>query len=248
LKKTLVLQLALLGSLPLFAAPIGNPASPTLIQQGVFIDDTVWCQPRASFLENFTLAQQLFSSSAQNTLMRSTAMLGAVTWSIRERFDLSLVLGTGQNYFRLYKDSQLLEFRSSGGLVWYGEGKLILLEVKDTMLSIFGAAGGWDWMEGPAYRDAVPQMHNTHLKMRFWQAGVALTQQIGTFAPYFGVGVLRSRWKLTETSSQVFRLSQKYTAGPFLGCTFSAASQIALNIEWRGQIENAWTVSGEVRF
>jgi hypothetical protein len=33
-----------------------------------------------------------------------------------------------------------------------------------------------------------------------------------------------------------------------LGCTFSTASQIALNIEWRGEIENAFTVSGEIRF
>jgi hypothetical protein len=124
---------------------------------------------------------------------------------------------------------------------------LILLEVRDTILSIFGEAGGWNWMKGPAYVDEQPQPHDAHLKMRFWQAGVALTQQIGFFSPYLGVAILKSRWKLTEYS-EVFRFYQKYSAGPFLGCTFTAGSKIALNLEWRAQIENAWTISGEIRF
>ncbi len=235
-------------STSLLAAPIGNPASPVLLQQGAFIPDTVWCQPRASFFEDFTFQQQLSCSSAQNSSTSSVSSLGSVTWSIRERFDLSLILGSAENYFRIYQGNRLLEFRPSGGLVWYGEGKLILLEVKDTVLSIFGEAGGWNWMKGPAYINERPQKHDAHLQMRFWQAGIALTQQIGFFSPYLGVAVLRSRWKLTEASSKVFRFHQKYTAGPFLGCTFSTASKIALNIEWRGEIENALTVSGEFRF
>ncbi len=232
---------------PLFAAPIGNPASPVLIQEGVFIADTVWCQPRAAFFEDFTFQQQLYCASAQNSFTSSVIELGSFTWSIRERFDLSLIFGSAQNYFRVYQGNRLLEFRPSGGLVWYGESKLILLEVKDTILSTFVEAGGWSWMKGPAYIDERPQKHNAHLKMRFWQAGIALTQQIGFFSPYLGVAVLRSRWKITEAFPQVFRFHQKYSAGPFLGCTFSTASKLALNIEWRGQIENAFTVSGEVR-
>jgi hypothetical protein len=243
LKKTIFF---FLFATSLFGAPVGNPASPVLLQQGLFIPDTIWCQPRASFFEDFTLPQ-LACSSAQNVSIRSVGSLGAVTWSIRERFDLSLLLGSGENYFRIYQGARLLEFRPSGGLIWYGEGKLILLEIKDTVLSLFGEAGGWSWMSGPAYIDAQPQPEHGHLQMRFWQTGVACTQQIGFFSPYLGIAVLRSRWKLTEASS-VFRFHQKYTAGPFLGCTFSTASQIALNIEWRGEIENAFTVSGEIRF
>ncbi len=235
-------------SLSLCAAPIGNPASPTLLQQGVFIADTTWCQPRVSFLEDFTQTQQLSCSSAHNSFAQFALELGSLTWSIREKFDLSITLGGAQNYFRLYQENHLLEFYSGGGLVWYGEGKLILLEVKDTILSIFGEAGGWDWMDGPAYVDENPQGPDSHLKMRFWMAGAALTQQIGLFSPYLGIAVLRSRWKLEEVSLETFHFSQKYTAGPFMGCTLSSGSQVALNIEWRAQIENAWTVSGEVRF
>lgn len=231
-----------------YSAPIGNPASPTLIQEGLWIKDTVWCQPRVSFSEDITLNHQLSSSMAQNVSAASFATLGTLTWSIRERFDLSLILGSAENYLRLYQGTQLLEFRPSGGLIWYGEGKLILLEVKDTILSLFGEAGGWNWMKGAAYINERPQKHDAHLKMRFWQAGVALTQQIGLFSPYLGVVVLRSRWKMTEAPSQVFRLHQKYTAGPFLGCTLSTTSKLALTIEWRDEIENAFTVSGELRF
>ena len=176
--------------------------------------------------------------------MSSIATLGSLSWSIRERFDLSLILGSGENYFRLYKNNHFIELRPNDGLIWYGEGKLILLEVKDTILSIFGEAGGWDWMKGTSSIDARPQ-HHVDLKMRFWQAGVSLTQQIGFFSPYIGVAVLRSRWKITP---QVLRLHQKYTAGPFLGCSLSNASKLSLNIEWRAMFENAFTVSGELRF
>jgi len=234
-------------SFPAYSAPVTNPASPTLIQEGLFIADTFWCQPRASFSQDFTSTRQLHSSSAHNITTSSYTSLASATWSIRERFDLSLILGSAENYFRMYQDNQLLEFRPSGGLIWYGEGKLILLEVRDTILSIFGEAGGWDWMSGPAYVNQRPQKNDANLKMRFWQAGVSLTQQIGLFSPYLGVAVLRSRWKLTEPS-QTFRFHQKYTAGPLLGCALCTTSKISLNIEWRGMIENAYTVSGELRF
>jgi hypothetical protein len=227
-------------STSLCAAPIGNPASPTLIQEGVFIADTFWCQPRISFLENFTLDQQLCYSVPATSI----SSLGVITWSIRERLDLSIILGSGEQYFRIYKNNHFLEFRLNDGLIWYGESKLILLEIKDTILSVFGEAGGSNWMKGPAYIDERPQKE-AHLKMRFWQAGVALTQQVGHFCPYIGIVILRSRWKITP---HVLRLHQKHTAGPFLGCTIGNTSKFALNIEWRGMVENAYTVSGEIRF
>jgi len=186
-----------------FGMPIGNPASPTILEQGFFIPDTVWCQPRVSYLFDHT--QVKFQNHTHRT---SNAQLGALTWSIRERFDLSCVLG--------------------GNFIWYGEGKLILLEIKDAIFAIFGEAGGED---------------SSDVKMRFWEAGAAFTQRLGYFSPYLGIAAQQSRWKIEHV-----RLEQKHSLGPFLGCTLSNSKKISANVEWRGVIENSFTVSSEVRF
>jgi hypothetical protein len=233
------------------AAPVTNPASPGILEQGLFIPDTVWTQPRASFLEDFTTQERLHCtaspSSVQKTFMSGNSQLGAVTWSIKERFDASLILGTSNNVFRLFEGAQLVEFHTSGGLVWYGEGKLILIEMKETSFSIFGEAGGWDWMSGPYFINDEP-ISNSNLKLRFWEAGAAFTQRIGFFTPYFGIAVLQSRWKMSSPTHITYRFTQKHTTGPFLGCTLSTSSKVSLNVEWRGWFENSLNVAGEIRF
>lgn len=201
--KKLLLFLAISASN--WAAPIGNPASPTILEQGFFIPDTVWCQPRVSYLFDYT--QVKFKN---HTHRSSISQLGALTWSIRERFDVSCILGGGRDF------------------IWYGEGKLILLEIKDTIFSIFGEAGGQD---------------GSHLKMRFWEAGAAFTQRLGSFSPYLGIAAQQSRWKINHVHPD-----QKHSLGPFLGCTVSNCKKISANIEWRGIIENSLTASAEVRF
>lgn len=165
-----------------------------------------------------------------------------------ERLDLSLLLGSGQNTFQMMQGMKAISAQVSGGLIWYGEGKLILIEVQDTTLSVFGEAGGWDWMTGPFYQNDVPLASKGQLKMRFWEVGAALSQQIGLFSPYMGVVIMHSRWTMEQPFLGTFYFHQKYPVGPFLGCTLSRASKILLNIEWRGWIENALTLSGEIRF
>lgn len=237
-----------LFALKALAAPIGNPASSAILQEGLLISDTVWTQPRVGFFEDFTLNHRLVGSSLKNVSLEGTSIVGSLVWSMFERLDIALLLGSGQNTFRMMQGTKALETRVSGGLIWYGEGKLILLEVQDTTFSAFGEAGGWDWMTGPFYADDRPVASNAHLKMRFWETGVALSQQIGFFSPYLGVVVMHSRWKMDHTSLGILRFHQKYPVGPFLGCTLSKGVKILLNIEWRGWVENALALSGEVRF
>ncbi len=242
--------LLFLASTSIFAAPVGNPAAPSIIQNGLFVPDTVWCQPRASFAEDFTFQQRLdcteSPSDVQKTFMEGNAQLGTATWSMYERFDLSMTLGTSSNQFRLFEGAQLVEFQTSGGLVWFGDGKLILIEMKDTSFNLFGQAGGWDWMKGPYSIDAVPSEGNANLSMRFWQAGASFSQRMGYFSPYIGIVVFKSSW--TVNADTTYRFIQAHDVGPVLGCTLSSTSILSLNVEWRGWFENACNVSGEIRF
>lgn len=242
----------LLLAAALHSAPIGNPSSPALIQDGLFVPDTVWCQPRASFSEDFIASQKLSGSRHYTHVGRikidAISSLGAATWSIMERFDLSFVAGSGQEKIAFSLNDAPYRAKFKHGLIWYGEAKLVVLEVKDTTLSGYGQAGGWDWMSGPLTSSAGTLGRHANLQMRFWAAGATLSQKIGSFSPYGGVIVMRSRWKLDHTGIGGFNLHQKYPVGPLVGLSYCNTSKILLNGEWRGWVENAFTLSAEVRF
>lgn len=161
-----------------------------------------------------------------------------------ERFDLSVVLGTASSRLK-FSD---IDFKPSGGLVWYGEGRLILIELKDTSFCLFGEAGGWDWMNGSYSVNTMSTGVQADLMMRFWEAGAAFTQKIGFFTPYIGVAVSQSKWKISRAQTTLFRLSEAYSTGPFLGFSLAIASKIAINLEWRGVFENSLAASSEIRF
>jgi hypothetical protein len=241
-----------LFSTSLFAAPVGNPASPSILQKGLFISDTRWCQPRASFAQDFTSQQLLTGSESKNFVQKASlkgrSQLGTATWSIQERFDLSMTLGTSSNQFRFFELDQIREFQASSGLVWFGSAKLALIELKETSFSLFGQAGGWDWMKGPYSIQKRPVIGEAALHLRFWQVGAAFSQRIGHFSPYMGIVVFESVWKVTMKNEEIYRFSQTYDTGPIVGCTLSSASAFSLNVEWRGWFENAFNVSGEIRF
>jgi hypothetical protein len=241
-----------LSAVGLFAAPIGNPASPALLQEGLWIPDTVWCQPRASYLADFTMKKRLSGSRHLSKIeegrISGNSSLGTLAWSIRERLDVAVTAGAGSNSFRFSLDGPSYEARYRNGLIWYGEAKLVVIEIKNTSICGFGEAGGWDWMSGRVTQDGELLAKRSHLLMRFWTAGAAVTQSIGWFTPYGGVIVMHSRWKLSHSTLGDVLLHQKYPVGPLFGCSIGNGSKALVNVEWRGWIENAVTVSAEIRF
>ncbi len=234
----------LLACTSLAAAPIGNPSSPSVLQQGFVIPDTSWCQPKISFTEDVMFNKRLAKDSVQAGCVDSHSQLGSATWSMWERFDVSIVLGTASSHLNAFN----VDFKPSGGLIWYGEGKLILIEMKETSFCLFGEAGGWDWMNGPYSISDESAGQQANLKMRFWEAGAAFTQKIGFFTPYVGVAVSESRWQVSSPQASLFNLFEAYATGPFLGCSLSLASKVAVNVEWRGVFEHSFAASGELKF
>ena len=231
------------------AMPIGNPASPAILQEGFFVPDTAWSQPRLGYTEDFVHSCNLKSQTAQvkNGWLKSRSELVAITWSILERLNLSVILGTGKNTFHFQFQSNPIHGQVSGGLSWAAEGKLILLEVKDTTLSLFGLGGGYNWMTGKITIDH--QIHpQTCSSMKFWQAGASLTQKLGIFFPYIGIVFFQAKWSLSPQNETTFYFEEKHSLGPFLGCSLSSGSQFLLNLEWRVWIENGGSISAEIRF
>lgn len=254
-----VLQLALIVSfliapLYFFSAPIGNPSSPAILDEGFFIPDTFWSNIQAGFTEDCLLQKRLKvshnsqTSDIRKARMNGNAQIGQIAWSIRDRFNLEAVLGSGQLFWNWTQKGQMIRGETDTGFVWTGSAKLVIFEVKDTSFAATAQVGGWDGMEGHLRFDGKPAADKAKIQLRYWQAGAALTQKIGLFAPYLGCIVNQTQFKVSRLKSGSARLEPQILAGPFLGCTLSSGSRLLLNIEWRGWFEQGLAVSGQIRF
>ena len=171
-----------------------------------------------------------------------------VAWSIRERFNFQIELGSGQFHWRWKQQERNLTGQSDGGLIWGADAKLILLEIKDTSFAVDTQAGGWDWMEGPASTNGVALAGTTQSKLRFWQIGVAVTQKIALFSPYLGLAANRSRLKISHLSTGNGTMHARHDLGPFVGCSICNGVKFLVNLEWRGWFEEGVALSGQIRF
>jgi len=174
--------------------------------------------------------------------------VAAVAWSVRERFNFQVELGSGQFQWRWKQTGRNVSGRSNGGLIWSGDAKLIILEINDTTFAFDAHAGGWDWMDGHATTNGIALPETTQSYLRYWQIGAALTQKISLFAPYLGFAVNRTRFKVSHLPTGNGRMHARHVVGPFGGCSICNGSKILVNLEWRGWFEEGISLSTQVRF
>lgn len=222
--------------LTVFAASIGNPSTPALLEEGLFIPDQTWSSPQAAYEGDFLLEKKLKSQSdsgIEKAQLEGNSQLGELAWCIRERFLLQVELGTGAFKWRWNGSNLSFSEKVNGGLIYNGSAKLLILEVKETSIAVDGHVGGWSGMKG----------NSGSAHFRYWQFAVGLTQKIGMFAPYAGVAINQSRYKI----DQIYFRGEE-TVGPFLGCSLTNGALIFLNLEWRGWFEEGLSLSGQIRF
>lgn len=246
--------IAFLFTSSLAAVPIGNPALPSLLQEGFFIPDECWSNPQCGICGDFLLQKKMRSCRASQSLglhkgeIWGTSEVGAIAWSIRERFNFQIELGSGRFYWRWKQTGRNVEGQTNGGLLWSGNAKLVILEVKDTVLAADARAGGWDWMDGPANSNGSALDGKASSILRYWQIGAALTQRISLFSPYLGCAVNRTRFKVSKLSTGTGWMHARHVVGPFGGCSISNGAKFLFNLEWRGWFEEGISLSAQVRF
>jgi hypothetical protein len=238
----------------LFCAPIGNPAAPSLLEEGFFIPDTSWTNFQIGFTQDF-LIEKMFRAARTSPLqpvsqasLSGNAELAEAVWSIKERFNMRFAVGPGTFDWSWIQTQGRLEGESGTG-VWGGlNGSLILLEVKDTSLAIEGQIGGWIGAQADVCLNGVPLAGQAQCDFHYWQAGAALTQKIGILAPYLGCTVNQTVFHATQLATGNVRLRSLTIVGPFAGCTLTTGTMASLNLEWRGWFEEGISVSGQLRF
>lgn len=162
---------------------------------------------------------------------------GTFIWNIRERFNIQVELGSGQYSWKIQEGETGISGKANGGILWSGDAKLIIFNVRDLLFAMDAKAGGWDWMTGPSSRSL----------LRYWQLGIAFTQKIAIFSPYIGCAINRTRSKLS-TRERTIWLHERHHVGPFAGCSISRGNWFLANLEWRGYFEEGVTLGAQVRF
>jgi hypothetical protein len=238
----------------LLAVPIGNPTAPSILEEGFFIPDTSWTNLQGGVAFDWLVKQRFCARTSSQSFglhraeLSGSSQLGNATWNIAERLNIQIDLGSGR-YFWQWKQvgDVAIEGDLSGGMLWSGSAKLVVIEIKDISLSADVHAGGWDWMKGHAASNGVPLGQTVYSEMRYWQFGAALSQKFDFLIPYLGVLANRSRLKISKLESGIGWLRSRHTMGLFLGCTLSKGTDIALNVEWRGGFEQGLAISGQIR-
>ena len=231
------------------ASSVGNPALPSLLDEGFCIADTSWTNPQCGVLVDCLFEKRLKSSSnIHQSFLSGTSEMGQVIWNIRERFNLQAQLGSGQYTFRYRQKGDTIQGGFRGGLLFGGDAKLIIFNAKDTTFALDAQVGGWHWMKGASTLNETHQILDVTSQLRYWQLGVGLSQKISIFSPYIGLAVNRISLEIVNPPWKTRRLHARHNLGPFGGCSIGSGNRFLLNCEWRAFFEYGLSVSGQIRF
>ncbi len=220
-------------ALPLFSAPVGNPANPVLLDEGFWIPDTFWSNVQAGATQDFLIQKKLMPAKKFSHLplskikMEGNSQIANLVWCIREKLNIQMNLGSAR--FKWRWNDQRQSIRGSGsGFFLGGDIKLVLLEAQDTVFAADGQAGIWK---------------DSGAEYSYWQGAFALSHKFRFLAPYAGWTFNGTNFKAEQISFRALILS-----GPFAGCTISNGSRFFLSAEYRGWFEQGASVSAQVRF
>jgi len=245
----------LLGASVGFAAPIGNPSDPSILEEGIWIPDRCWSSVRAGMSGDFMLLKRLQPCRVSKGLgisrpeMKWKLAVSDLGWNIRERFDLHFLAGpVASVQFQWHQGGQEYTANSSQGLFWGASSKVVLLEVQDTTVGVDFHGGGIEWMQGPFMQNAGPDAQDFTSRLYFWQIAAGVSQNAGMFRPYAGAAMNQLTCIFHPSETKRLRFHDLLKVGMYEGCTVTLGSKVYLNIEARQIFESGLTVAGELRF
>ncbi len=248
----------------LTAAPVGNPASPELIREGICIPKESWIQIRAGYEGDFVsdakMKQAEESSGVVDRYQQGTNG-GLILCNLLDRVDLYGILGSSRtetNWRFIDANDTIHQVAISTfyNFLWGIAGRAILHQWDHLIIGTTGSFRHAIYHPSTATLDAVNlSTTDTHLLWEEWQVGLDLSYNIGLLTPYIGT-------KYSHTEATIGNFSQPIAAngsgtthmrnrsswGIFIGCALTTGAYFLLNIEGRLIDEEAIAISGEFRF
>lgn len=250
-------------SVGLFGAPVENPSSPKLIEEGFFIPKDSPVNVRVGYEGDFVgdaRLKQYGPGSGQVDTYEQQTNSGTCTINFFDRVDLYTVLGTSRTYadwrFTASGITHRAQVETLYDFLWGLGARGILYEYGNCS---FGLGGRY---ENSHYDNlyltidgAVKRVAGTYLHWQVWQIDLDFSYKIDMFCPYIGVKYSNVRTKIgnfttaiANNGSGTNQFENRTPVGVVIGCTLTSGKYFMLNLEGRLVDEEAVTISGDLRF
>jgi len=248
-----------------FSAPVGDPASPNLIQQGLFLKRDSAIDFRVGYEGDFVTdgkMQQHQNGNGRVDSYKQNTNSGTFTLNLVDRMDLYGVLG-GSNAkthwrFESGESESIHRFKveAQDSLLWAVGARAILYEWWHVILGLGGRYSSAQYQPLEATLDDIDlSVAGTHFLWREWQVNVDMSYRIDLFTTYIGMKYSNALARIGNFSLPISsdglgsnELTNRIPVGLFLGCSICSGDYLMLNVEGRLIDEEAVTVSAEFRF
>ncbi|MBI5345975.1 MAG: hypothetical protein HZB76_02380 [Chlamydiae bacterium] len=246
----------------LFAAPAGDPFNPAIIKEGFFISPGSWINVRAGYEGNFVYNAKMEKDDGADGIIdnfKQDVQSGTLTINIHDRFDLYGVVGESRIRsdwrFKQAPDNLRIELESHYKFCYGVGAKAIFFEWGNFVLS----GGGRYFTTSPdllwLVKNGVEQaFDNSKIDYKEWQGDLGMAYKIDFFIPYIGAKYSSSTAKIhtgnvnINTDSNSISMENRENFGLYLGCSISNSKYFMLGLEVRLIDEEAFTISGDIRF
>lgn len=259
----IVLAGFLLMSRALFCAPVGDPAFPQLITEGLFIPCYSWVDLRLGYEGDFIGDARMNqyeggSGRVDNYTMNTNS--GTVTLNFIDRLDAYGVFGSSRTCadwrFSRADTVNRMQIETKYRFLWAVGARGILYEWGCTIL---GLGGRYSRTTTPiswaALNGAPISSSHAHLRWRVWQIDLDLAHKMDLFVPYVGIKYSNAKAKVEGFSEAIanhslglLNMENRSPVGVIVGCTLTTGKYFMLNVEGRLIDEEALTLSGDFRF
>lgn len=246
-----------------FALYTGNPGSPGIPEEGLFLSKESWFRIKTGYEYDYVQNRKVavISQNAVQVKKMHTAKLlsnfGSFTISINQRLDLYVVLGKtrAELAHRFYFNSPDIGYQAHNHFAWGGGGRAVLVYWGDTQVGI-----------AASYRAVPPGLciirvgqeyffpKETKMFCSEWQVSMGLYHRFSYFIPYIALQYADFQGKIRNIPQNLvfykrdFCFRSKHPFGMVLGLGLTNQRGIQCNLEARFFEENAYTLSFEVSF
>ena len=253
----------LLLASPIFGAYVGNPASPAIMNMGIFSGPSPYFKFTSGYIADYTSNKRFQASKSNNPLARGQSFhefgihsqMATASAIFVERLEVFGAAGGSKEHATwdrdlTYKDYSIIlkDFDSTYTFSWATGCKVILVQWWQTYL-------GADFTYF-----SVPADHQTYFrflnrlnlpiepeKQTFsldeWQISLGLSSRLWIFTPYGGATYLNSKLKVHSSrySPELF-YENAQNFGYFYGMTVSLTGRFHVNLERRVSDEFAYSI------
>ena len=241
------------------AAPVGNPATPGLITNGIFTKAPK-ASARIGYEGDFVFNGRMEQGDRRVDNYTQKTESGTVTLNLFNRWDIYGVFGASDTKtdWRFINAGSIfrMELETEYNFLWAVGSRAIYYQWKNICLGVGGRYSSSHYQPKRLYQNGIDvPVTGTHYHWREWQFNTDISYKICYFTPYIGIKYSNAKANigafsvpLSPDGSGNARFDNKDPVGIYLGCGISSGDYLMVNLEGRLIDEEAVSVFADIRF